>query len=74
MKNLFAICLLAFYLVSCNPSGNKKQEGSPAAVENEFKVVNRGNQVFDEYFEGNTMRLDYYHSGTAKEEHFAKNS
>ncbi len=31
----------------------------------------KGNVKFDTYFEDKTMRLDYFHSGNAQEEHFA---
>ncbi|MCP5050477.1 MAG: peptidase M64 [bacterium] len=31
----------------------------------------KGDASFDEYFKDKTMRLDYFHSGNAKEEHFA---
>jgi pimeloyl-ACP methyl ester carboxylesterase len=31
----------------------------------------KGNVQFDAYFQDKTMRLDYFHSGTAQEEHFA---
>ncbi len=33
--------------------------------------VNKGNVPFENYFIDKTMRLDYFHSGTASEEHFA---
>lgn len=72
MKKLIAICLLAVYLVSCNTTGKSKNTEASEEPGKEIKVVNKGNPVFDEYFDGSTMRLDYYHSGTAKEEHFAK--
>ncbi len=29
------------------------------------------NPLFDTHFTGNTLRFDYYHTGTATEEHFA---
>ncbi len=32
----------------------------------------KGDVTFDVYFENKTMRLDYFHSGNSKEEHFAK--
>ncbi len=34
-------------------------------------VLASGNVVFDDYFKDKTMRLDYFHSGNASEEHFA---
>jgi hypothetical protein len=37
----------------------------------EIQVINKGNQNYNSYFAPNTMRVDYNHSGTAREEHFA---
>jgi hypothetical protein len=34
-------------------------------------VVDKGDVNFDEYFLDKTMRVDYFHSGSATEEHFA---
>ncbi len=70
MKKIFIISTLLLIVVSCNrtrtintftfPSG-------PAIAE----VVNNGNQVFNNFFTDKTIRVDYFHSGTATEEHFA---
>ena len=56
--------------LSCRQNENK----SIATVKTlpvEIQVVNNGNVDFSTYFLDKTMRLDYFHSGTAKEEHFA---
>jgi hypothetical protein len=37
----------------------------------EIVPVVKGSQDFNSWFTDNTMRLDYFHSGTANEEHFA---
>lgn len=34
-------------------------------------VLGSGNVTFNDYFKDKTMRLDYFHSGNASEEHFA---
>lgn len=50
---------------------------NPATTENTgvndpvVKVIEKGNPEFSSFFTDNTMRLDYFHSGTASEEHFA---
>jgi hypothetical protein len=36
-----------------------------------ISAVNKGNVKFEGYFKDKTMRLDYFHSGTSAEEHFA---
>ncbi|MCD4664638.1 MAG: hypothetical protein K8R68_05140 [Bacteroidales bacterium] len=36
-----------------------------------IKVHSQDNVPFEVFFENKTMRLDYFHSGTATEEHFA---
>ena len=36
-----------------------------------IKVQSQDNVPFDTFFENKTMRVDYFHSGTADEEHFA---
>ena len=71
MKNTIALFLLYLALISCK--GKKESvvvtgESKPA----EIQVVNDGSITFDQYFNDKTMRLDYFHSGTAAEEHFAK--
>jgi hypothetical protein len=71
MKQVIMVLILAFALVSCKQSV-KKSEVNVQQKTVEVQVVNNGNVVFDNYFLDKTMRLDYFHSGTAKEEHFAK--
>ena len=69
MLKLCFLLVPVFILVSCNP-GNKPASdiNSKASV---FLSFNKGNQPYGSYFASNTMRLDYFHSGTAKEDHFA---
>ena len=71
MKKVILILVLAFTLVSCKQPQNKPtvQEQTKVA---EIQVVNNGNVSFSDYFLDKTMRLDYFHSGTATEEHYAK--
>jgi hypothetical protein len=75
MKTPFILPLLALILIvtSCN-SGNKSVQtpSSTDTLKNEIQVVDKGNVAFTDWFTDKTMRLDYFHSGTAKEEHFAK--
>jgi hypothetical protein len=68
LLHLFAVPLL---LLSC-----KQDDVSTAGKQPEYhdviSVMNNGNVKFDSYFIDKTMRFDYFHSGTATEEHFAK--
>jgi hypothetical protein len=77
MKHILFLLVFALALCSCNQT-EKKLENKPADVntlKNEaLLVVNNGNVSFENYFLDKTMRLDYFHSGTAKEEHFAKDN
>ena len=70
MKQYFALLLPVILLASCKPANQKagKDEKKFAA---EITVVNNGNIKYDTWFAANTMRVDYFHSGSSKEEHFA---
>lgn len=70
MKLYCALLLLAIVLASCKPA-NKRAGKDEKKTTDEITVVNNGNVKFDNWFAANTMRLDYFHSGSAKEEHFA---
>ncbi len=57
-------------IASCRQAEKKSSDtNSVNTVFTEF--VNTGNVDFTKYFTDKTMRLDYFHSGTATEEHFA---
>jgi hypothetical protein len=70
MKKIIALSLICMALLSCK---GKKESGivTGAAIPAEIQIVNNGNVTFDQYFADKTMRLDYFHSGKATEEHFA---
>ncbi len=68
LLHLLAVPLL---MVSC-----KQDVVSTIATQAEnhdtISVINDGNVKFESYFADKTMRFDYFHSGTATEEHFAQ--
>ena len=70
MKKAFLFPLTIFILWSCNQSGIKNQTPAPL-LPSDLQIVNNGNADFGKYFIDKTMRVDYFHSGTATEEHFA---
>jgi len=69
MNRIFFFFLSVLALVSCKP----KQQATTgvANTPQNIAVVNNGDVKFDTYFKDKTMRLDYIHSGTATEDHFA---
>lgn len=70
MKILFVTFTFLLLLAGCShpvpTSVPEKVPESPVT-----QVVDQGNQSFAAYFLDKTMRLDYFHSGTAREEHFS---
>ncbi len=68
LLHLFAVPLL---LLSCKQD-NVKTVGKQAEYHDVISVIDNGNVQFESYFIDKTMRFDYYHSGTATEEHFSK--
>jgi hypothetical protein len=71
MKQLILVLILVLAIVSCKQS-EKKPEPIVSHKSPDIQVVNNGNVSFGDFFLDKTMRLDYFHSGTAKEEHYAK--
>jgi hypothetical protein len=72
MKNILYLVLFAGILVSCNQSAKQTAgETKTDSLKKEIAVNDKGNVAFTDYFSEKTMRLDFNHSGTAKEEHFA---
>jgi hypothetical protein len=71
MKNILTLGLISLAIFSCNGKKESKVV-TDTAIPAEIQVVNNGNVAFDQYFTDKTMRLDYFHSGIASEEHFAR--
>jgi hypothetical protein len=65
-----SVAVLALALFAC--SGEKKPSNEKEkSIPTDPVVYNQGNITYEEWFEKNTMRVDYSHSGTAIEEHFS---
>ena len=62
---LSALLLIPFFAFQQNVSDLVTSAASPVAL------IEEGNVNYETYFLDKTMRVDYYHSGTSKEEHFA---
>lgn len=66
----YLFLLAPVILLSCN-APQKPAETVKAVVDTtlaQVRVINEGNVAFDDYFLDKTMRFDYFHTGTAKEE------
>ncbi len=70
MKKYLFLPALILLLVSCKQKESKQIVLSSKDTVG-IQAVNKGNVEFTSYFLDKTMRLDYFHSGTATEEHFA---
>jgi len=66
---IFFLFFLSICLLSCK-QGNEKAKISGTGLPG-INVVNKGNPAYADFFAANTMRLDYFHTGNAKEEHFS---
>jgi hypothetical protein len=72
MKTLLASAFSLLVLFSCTQSGEKTAKTEIKASAPAVNVTDKGNAVFSDWFTDKTMRLDYYHSGNATEERFAR--
>ena len=72
MKKVFLLLILGALAASCKqPVKQQSVTVKTDSTKTEIQVVDNGNVAFEQYFNDKTMRLDYNHSGTSKEEHFA---
>jgi hypothetical protein len=71
MKTIRLILISAIIYSSCTGRGERTGI-APETIAPDIQVFNNGNVDFDSYFTDRTMRVDYFHSGTSAEEHFAK--
>jgi hypothetical protein len=65
--------LFLILLLSCSCANNQDEQKAAATTPAiaVFQSVNKGNPDFNTWFTDKTMRVDYFHSGTATEEHFS---
>jgi hypothetical protein len=68
-KNILFLSLIPMFL-SCSRV-DKKSSAQVGSTTVDIQVINNGNIEFGNFFLDKTMRLDYFHSGTSSEEHFA---
>jgi hypothetical protein len=66
-----SVSLLAAVLLACAGPSVKTAEPTANQTTVQTETVNKGNVDFTQWFQDKTMRLDYFHTGSAKEEVFA---
>lgn len=72
MKKIFGFIVIAGLLFACNQPAKQDEVSTKAdTAKTEFTVNDKGDVNFVDYFSDKTMRLDFNHSGTSMEEHFA---
>lgn len=70
MNKYSSLLILAMTLAAC--AGNTDKQATAEVKEVSWPAaIDKGDLEFGKYFSDKTMRLDYFHSGTASEEHFA---
>lgn len=65
----FPVLLIFMLLITSSFGQNAEKNNIMPDVR--MTAVDDGSGIFDTWFLDKTMRLDYYHSGTSREEHFA---
>jgi hypothetical protein len=70
MKKIALFSFTIIIALSCRQNV-KNNALKTTSVPEEIQIVNNGDINFNKYFLDKTMRLDYYHAGTAAEEHFS---
>jgi hypothetical protein len=71
MKNKFCLALSVLLFVSGCRQINKPVTVNKPESKEIVGIVDKGNVQFENFFSDKTMRLDYFHAGTATEEHFS---
>ncbi|HUX53936.1 MAG TPA: IgA Peptidase M64 [Williamwhitmania sp.] len=69
MRKIVILTAIVIGFAGCTPK-SQTAKNQPKNIDT-IATINRGNVDFKTYFTDKTMRLDYYHTGNAKREHFA---
>jgi hypothetical protein len=72
MKKLLVLSLNLLLVVACREAKKMSVPVEATPGVQQKSVINKGNPDKAAWFTGQTMRLDYYHTGTSSEEHFSK--
>ncbi len=70
MKNAILFSSLILLIVGCKQTSTTQKNPDDKSVSG-IEVINKGNPAYETFFAANTLRLDYFHNGNQKEEHFS---
>jgi hypothetical protein len=70
MKKITLIILSLLMITACEQKKQTTEQKEEKKVQG-TEFVNKGDVKYEDYFLDKTMRVDYFHSGTNKEEHIA---
>ena len=70
MIKLLLFLSIVLIVISCKNTDKENSAGISKSFDT-IRIINNGDVDFASYFIDRTMRLDYFHSGTSTEEHFA---
>ena len=68
---LISLSFLAAFLFSCSGPAPKTSETNTNVSPEQTQTLNKGDVDFSQWFQDKTMRLDFFHTGSAQEEVFA---
>jgi len=69
----YLFLFLSVMLIGCQSPQQPSATPAPdeEVITESIRIINNGNVAFGEYFLDKTMRYDYFHTGTSKEEFFS---
>lgn len=70
MKKFLLLILSITIFLACAPEQKEQKKDEDQKI-SEINVINKGSVDFETFFKNKTMRLDYFHTGNSKTEHFA---
>ncbi len=71
MRRITSVLILSMFIFSCRAPQVKTAEPAARQTIVKTETIDKGNVAFGQWFHDKTMRLDYYHTGTAHDEVFS---
>jgi len=71
MRRISLVIILPFFFFSCLTPNKKTSEPIDKQTNAKTASINKGDVDFKQWFQDRTMRIDYFHTGSASDEIFA---
>lgn len=71
MRRITSVLILSMFIFSCRAPQVKTAEPVARQTIVKTETIDKGNVAFGQWFHDKTMRLDYYHTGSAHDEVFS---